>query len=319
MARALSRALGVAAVLVLLACRATPALAEDLDDYRHLLQAALDDVNRGDSAGAARIAAQLRSADTVRMPDGSVVHPDNRAIIRALATRPPDLNAARLDLLARLAAIENSGSAQSVVARSDARNRLQQVLARPEFQPKPPPDPVSSFIQSVERYLEQQLISRLEAIFGSSESSDPGTFLAAGLGILVLAGLIVVIVRGIRQTIGSNVARADLDQPMAVATADAVRAEAACLAQAGSFRAAIRALYLATLLNWDEQGRLRFDRSLTNREVLARAKTQADTTLFERLAPLVERFDRYWYGGALCTVDEYRAFADLAARAWDLR
>ncbi|MEX1157933.1 MAG: DUF4129 domain-containing protein, partial [Thermomicrobiales bacterium] len=96
------------------------------------------------------------------------------------------------------------------------------------------------------------------------------------------------------------------------------RAEAERLFAAGEYRAALRLLYLATLIRWEEAGRLRFDRSLTNREVVARVSRQGDAGLLEQLSPLVDRFDRVWYGGAPCTSDDYTTFASLAERAWEV-
>lgn len=95
------------------------------------------------------------------------------------------------------------------------------------------------------------------------------------------------------------------------------RAEAERLFNQGAFRAALRALYLATLIRWEEAGRLRFDRSLTNREVLRHATSHGDPRLVERLGPLVDRFDRIWYGDLNCSADDYQSFAQLAAAAWD--
>lgn len=95
------------------------------------------------------------------------------------------------------------------------------------------------------------------------------------------------------------------------------RAEAERLFTLGEFRAALRLLYLATLIRWEEAGRLRFDRSLTNQEVVARVTAAGDCSMLDQLTPLVERFDRVWYGGANCTADDYQQFASLADRAWE--
>lgn len=78
------------------------------------------------------------------------------------------------------------------------------------------------------------------------------------------------------------------------ATAAEARSQAQQLAGAGNYRAAVRQLYLSALLHLDEQGLLRFQRDLTNREVLA--QTKPGTDVHTHLKPAVETFDRVWYG-----------------------
>jgi hypothetical protein len=69
----------------------------------------------------------------------------------------------------------------------------------------------------------------------------------------------------------------------------------------------MRLLYLAALLHLDEVGMLRFDRALTNREVLA--SVAADAPLRRQLAPVVAQFDRVWYGHAPFGQAEFEAVA----------
>lgn len=77
----------------------------------------------------------------------------------------------------------------------------------------------------------------------------------------------------------------------------------------GRFREAIRALYVACLLQFDENRVARFDRGQTNWEHLSRviASPRRPTTIdFETLT---KRFDVVWYGHAPCgprDVDEFR-------------
>jgi hypothetical protein len=72
------------------------------------------------------------------------------------------------------------------------------------------------------------------------------------------------------------------------------RAQAHVLAEAGNYRSAVRHLYLAALLHLDEQGILRFQQDQTNREVLA--QTKDGSSVRSHLEPVVETFDRVWYG-----------------------
>jgi hypothetical protein len=62
------------------------------------------------------------------------------------------------------------------------------------------------------------------------------------------------------------------------------------------YRAAVRYLYLSSLLLLDERGLIRYDRTLTNREHLQQIADKPQ--LLELLHPVVGTFDRVWYGFA---------------------
>jgi hypothetical protein len=94
-------------------------------------------------------------------------------------------------------------------------------------------------------------------------------------------------------------------------TATAARHQAAVLAESGSYRQAVRRLYLAALLHLDERGILRFRRNLTNQEVLT--GTDPDTSTRRLLQPVIETFDQVWYGVRepdRVTYERYRAQVD---------
>jgi hypothetical protein len=93
-------------------------------------------------------------------------------------------------------------------------------------------------------------------------------------------------------------------------------AQAGTLAAGGDYRAAIRYLYLSTLLLLDERRALRYDRSLTNREVLA--QIASDEALVERLRPVVDEFDRVWYGFAPVDEAEYEEYRRQIGRVREL-
>ena len=135
--------------------------------------------------------------------------------------------------------------------------------------------------------------------------------------VMALVAIVAFAVRSVRESMTPGVARLTEGDAEAHYTSAQARAEAERLFAAGEYRAALRLRYLATLIRWEEAGRLRFDRSLTNREVVARVTLQGDATLLEQIRPLVDRFDRVWYGGAPCTAEDYTTFASLADRAWE--
>jgi len=74
------------------------------------------------------------------------------------------------------------------------------------------------------------------------------------------------------------------------------------------YRNAIRYQYLACLLSLDERGLLRYDRSLTNWEHLR--LTTSTPRLYQTLEPVVDMFDRVWYGFAEVDEAGYRSFLD---------
>ncbi len=70
----------------------------------------------------------------------------------------------------------------------------------------------------------------------------------------------------------------------------------------------MRQLYLATLLALDEQGALRFDRALTNQEVLLRLRARPE--LARVLASVIDVFDNVWYGEHTLTAESFATYVE---------
>jgi hypothetical protein len=136
--------------------------------------------------------------------------------------------------------------------------------------------------------------------------------------VVALTALSIWAIRGLRRGFAPGVARLPVVAPGERLTAIDLRREAEEMAGERSYRLAIRALYLAALVRLDERGVLSFERALTNREVLKNAGASGRSSLVDRLAPLVDRFVRHWYGAVVCTEDDYREFSRLAAWAWEV-
>ena len=296
----------------------TPAvLAADPDDYRQTLQAALADLDRGTTIDVERAIARLRSIDSVTLPDGTVVQVDNAAVLADLEAPRPAVESARTRLLALLIELDRATQPTDASEVSRAQTSLQRVLDRAEFRPQPPPNPVVRFIRSIQNAIQEWLDQIFARVPAGPELSPSLRTVLEGIGLLVVAALLVWVVLRFRRELGPSVSAVVVDRAAQRMTSEEARAEAERLARAGAYRAAARAIYLAVLLYWDEQGRLRFDRSLTNQEVLAKARALGDDALVARLAPLVDRFDRIWYGGIAPSPEDYAGFARLANRAWD--
>jgi hypothetical protein len=89
-------------------------------------------------------------------------------------------------------------------------------------------------------------------------------------------------------------------------SAQAALQEAETLSRGGDYRTAVRYLYLSTLLLLDERNLLRYDRALTNREYLDRVRE--NPALRARMAPIVDTFDRVWYGHMPIDAESFAAY-----------
>lgn len=303
-----------------LALAIATAVAADLDNYRASLEDASTALREPDP-DPERALAVLYAIEPVILDDGTTIDPDLAPIINALEDPRPDIAAARQGIDAILAALDLAERSDAIDADA-ASAALERVLAREEFQPEPEEDQSTSLRQRVSDGIGNAITSALEwlsgKLGGSVGEGSPLSLVMSMLGIVVVVTIVAFAVQSVRRSMGPGVTRlADGDAEAHYSSAEA-RAEAERLFAAGDYRAALRLLYLATLIRWEEAGRLRFERSLTNREVVARVTIQGDASLLEQLTPLVERFDRVWYGGAACTSDDYRRFAALADRAWEV-
>lgn len=284
--------------------------------YRDLLQSGQRQLRERRGAAAGEIAAGLRRMSAVVMPDGSRVRPDLAAPITALEMAPPDVAAAEAGLQTLLAELDRAETAGRARGNDDARTRLQRVLERSEFNARPR---VNAFDELVLRAWTTlvEWVGRLSVPLALLFPGLDLRLLAALAGLLLVGGLVFWAVRGLRRTMGPEVYSAPTSGDEARTTPEELRGRALELAERGEFRSAVRVLYLAVLLQWDERGKLRFDRALTNREVLAQLGDDEDAVAIRRLRPLVERFDRSWYGAAPCSLEEYAEFERLAMSAWE--
>lgn len=205
---------------------------------------------------------------------------------------------ARLNLLRdQLAAAENDETAARLA-------RLRAILARPQFAPR---GESPSLLARVLRWLADLLPDDLLGLPVGVANAIGLVVIVAGL--LVIAILVSYWLQGfLRSFVANAEARRRQDDGTAEPlTAAAAREQASELAQAGSYRQAMRQLYLAALLRLDEVGVLRYDRSQTNREVLAQLPSASAT--HSHLAPVVDTFDRIWYGIREPDQDTYATYA----------
>jgi len=88
--------------------------------------------------------------------------------------------------------------------------------------------------------------------------------------------------------------RGERDDHAIPQTASAARNAAHRLANAGSYRDAVRQLYLSVLLSLHERNLITYQPSDTNREVLTAIRNQPQH--YQQLQPVVATFDDVWYG-----------------------
>jgi hypothetical protein len=172
---------------------------------------------------------------------------------------------------------------------------LQEILARPEF--NRPMSLWDRFWQWLENLISQW--------WPDSQPSSGGGLLAWLIeltpwiiSIIIVTAIIWLLSYWLQRLLRSFVTDArrnglsgDEDLPRSSAEA---RQQARAAAQSGLYRDAVRRLYLAALLQLAEHDLINYERSLTNREVLARVPSESP--IRPHLEPVVATFDQVWYG-----------------------
>ena len=135
--------------------------------------------------------------------------------------------------------------------------------------------------------------------------------------VLGAAGLLVVVVAAALIFGGLYTASAPPTRPRTLSelavtlgmNAAEARRRADEAANSGDYRLGIRYRCLAVLLALDEAGKLLFDRTATDREYLFKAPGH----LQEELQPLLDRFERVWYGEVPTGAEDWAAYSSRAA------
>ncbi len=261
----------------------------------------------------AQIADALEPITSVTLPDGQSALVDNADLIAALRADEPDVD----HIETRLAALEYTRRIwPHGAARTDAFDKLAAVLARPEFQPvvKQTPTWLQEWLEKFNRWL-NRMLARL---MFSDEAHVLGVdWVVLALGAVVLSGVAYFFWRNVRAHLVREAALArDAAESGGLSAARATQ-QARRLAAQSDYRQAMRYLYLAALLALDERGVLRYDKALTNREVLHRAGQSADSNLAQIMSPVVETFDQVWYGFAPVDDETFRKYHEQIERVVD--
>lgn len=190
----------------------------------------------------------------------------------------------------------------------EERQKLEEILSSSEFTQyaKPEEEGQNLLLVWLERLFEalERLFPELELAEGSGEVLS---YLFIGIGFLVLIALIVILLRLVwverRVRRRKAVVRADELEQAPVDLAARSREAAA----AGDTREAVRLLFLALLLGFQEQGLLRVAAWKTNWEYAAELEEKGSDwiPLFRESALM---FDSVWYGGKTITSENYEAW-----------
>jgi hypothetical protein len=241
------------------------------------------------------------ATSSVRLPGEATITVDNGWLRDALQSAEPDLPA----IAARLGAIIDALAQPPSTAPADARERLERMLDQPPFkQPDAPQTPawLREFFDWLGRLLEN-VFRPLGRI-----SPSGGRTVAWGIAIvggILLASVLIYLLRGLRRGVVATAHARDHD-PEANLTAKTALDQASGLARGGDYRTAVRYLYISALLWLDERDVLRYDRALTNREYLERVRD--NPALREHMVPIVDTFDRVWYGHLPIDAESFAAY-----------
>lgn len=208
-------------------------------------------------------------------------------LVVQMRVQPPDLELLDGYLFAMLSA--RRSEPDGVFQPSDL-DSLNAILSRREFQyqeqaiPNPVLEWVNRILTEIQRWL-NDLLGMTFDVVGSDTM------------LVILSLLLVVVFFFVFRTLFVDFAReaklkeAEEDEPL---TSEAAFNRAQQLSKGGDFRAAVRYLYLSTLLILDERGVMRYDRSKTNREYLRSVANSPE--LSKPLEEVIEVFDNVWYG-----------------------
>lgn len=281
-----------------------------LETYQSWLRTAYAAATRADRIGLEAIAEQLVAARAVQLPDGTSLPMDNRWLRDALRQEPPDY----AFITGRIGATLDALGQPEGAAPADAQERLDQIFSRPPFANRVLP----AFVVNAWETLQWIFWAIVDMIFKSVAPAgaparaafgalSPLGWLLLSAGLALVLGLLWYAVRGVRVSLRRDRAVEAAAEEASLSSSDALQ-RAHDLGRGGDYRSAVRYLYLSSLLWLDERKLLRYDRSLTNREYLAQVRNNPD--LHGRLAPVVNTFDRVWYGKRSIDGDQFEAYQE---------
>ncbi|MBV7336112.1 DUF4129 domain-containing protein [Chloroflexi bacterium TSY] len=234
----------------------------------------------------------LNTVKRVKLSSGMTIHPEP-LITNERIDPAEDIEIARSRVRLVAQQLESAQNDQTYTRLA----LLQEVFERPEF--NRPPTLRERFFNWLDEQLDRFFPERGVGLRNTGLTRtllEIIGWLLAIVGVGLVAAMLIYWFRGITGSFVQNFnlqiddSRGD-HLPL---TSQEARERASSLAQVGNYRQAVRQLYLSALLLLEENGAIRHDRSLTNREVLNRIQEQQPVR--DHLRPVVETFDDVWYG-----------------------
>jgi hypothetical protein len=199
---------------------------------------------------------------------------------------------------------------------------LREILAAPEYRP----EPSGSGLERVGRWIGDRLRALRD---GLDRLLPSGLRVGAGASSILFWLILAALIVGLAYVIAYAARRAAMRAPFwkrgkpdikaapdleetAAASPEEWLAAARRRAEAGDFRRAYRAVFVALLLRLDRAGAIRFERSRTNGEYLRALR--GNPSMFAFLRPLAGDFDARWYGHLPVGEADYRRFMQAYER-----
>lgn len=239
-----------------------------------------------DNTQVAAIQKEAAAIRQVALPSGKVI------AIQPLLGDPAEEPSDRAVAQARLAVVQRELAAAANDETATRLLLLQEILGRGDFVEQ------DSLWDRFWRWVRSWL-PQVESREGGATSISP-LLQVIGWGLLVVGAVLLIFLLSywlqtlLGRFMGGVERRGERDAHALPQTADEARSAAHRLANAGSYRDAVRQLYLSALLSLHEQNLITYQPSDTNREVLTAVRNQPQ--IYQQLQPVVATFDDVWYG-----------------------
>lgn len=326
----MKRFCGVVALILLLLGLIAPSLLAQSGDgslgeeaYWQLLADLRADVlmyQTSDDATPLHAAAnQLNTITSVRRADGTVVPVDHSVLVTLLIAEPPLWQDVETSLDALLDQRENWPDVRyGGDAAASARADLQEILT--ELETEPVADDELAQIEEELRNGQWQFDPNASTAPADETTNPleinlppvPVTLLAVFAGVILVAVLFFAF-RHLALDFSADAALPletnDAEENL---TAQAALSRAQTLSKQQDYRAAVRYLYLSTLLILEEKGLFRYNRTRTNREYIQSLSDKPEMS--QVLGDVVNVFDRVWYGYEPIDDGEYSSYQEQVER-----
>lgn len=264
------------------------------------LQLAL--INEPTAAELARFADELEQESVYMLENGRLANITPQSLIFALRQEEPDLEV----ITAQIDALATAREAWPPSTFGDAElAQLQQIFANPQFDYSPPtPNPIQEFLSDLWLRIREFMERIIPQSRGGSELFSLILTYAGIIGFVIVMGSALFSLYRSFTDEASGIG--SLAEEAAYLTADSALDQAQQYSNDGDYRTAVRYLYLSALLLLEEQGLLRYDRAMTNREYLRSIAHKPELATI--LRNVIDVFDRVWYGFQPLAAAEYNEY-----------